>query len=456
MYLRALQIKNRKSEIIYDVQFLTPNKEYGQGPLTSIIIGANGAGKSFLLAQITDLFAHCDNKSHKWRYDYYHAEIVDGKEVYDIVVDKQNPKNNINNLPKSLKILAVSYVLNDKFLFQKRDPKLRYQYLGVRQSSNAAFTTDLERQIIEILLDLDREHEKLEGIKRILKYINWEEKISLKIFFKPSIQKKINSKGKNLIDERLKALDRSTKYRSLCSLINDNLGKILFWENELQKKGCIQFNLLNSDIKSFDVLSFRFLNALGLINYELNVQKQGEVFSLAWAASGEKQLLFTCLNILAHINSQSIVLIDEPEISLHPNWQMGYIQLLKNLFKNYNCHFILATHSHYLVSDADAHTSSIIRLRREKKHILSAHPEDINTYAWSAENVLYEVFDVVTTRNRFVAEELAEILEELSSCGQSVCTIDAQKKEKLKHLQITLKDVDPLKAVVEGLLSKIG
>lgn len=114
------------------------------------------------------------------------------------------------------------------------------------------------------------------------------------------------------------------------------------------------------------MLSFRFLNALGLINYELNVQKQGEVFSLAWAASGEKQLLFTCLNILAHINSQSIVLIDEPEISLHPNWQMGYIQLLKNLFKNYNCHFILATHSHYLVSDADAHTSSIIRLRREK------------------------------------------------------------------------------------------
>ena len=152
MYLRALQIKNRKSEIIYDVQFLTPNKEYGQGPLTSIIIGANGAGKSFLLAQITDLFAHCDNKSHKWIYDYYHAEIVDGKEVYDIVVDKQNPKNNINNLPKSLKILAVSYVLNDKFLFQKRDPKLRYQYLGVRQSSNAAFTTDLERQIIELSL----------------------------------------------------------------------------------------------------------------------------------------------------------------------------------------------------------------------------------------------------------------------------------------------------------------
>ena len=456
MYLKSLEIKNQKSEIIYNVQFLVPNKEYGQGPLTSIIIGANGTGKSFLLAQITDLFAHCDNKKHKWRYNYYHAEIVDGEKVYRIVVDKQNPKNNINNLPKSLKILAVSYVLNDKFLFQKRDSKLRYQYLGVRQSSNAAFTTDLERQIIEILLDFERELEKVEGIKRILKYINWEEKISLKIFLKPSIRKKIHSRGKNLIDERLKTLERSTKYRSLRSLINNNLGKILFWENELQKKDCIQFNLLNSNVKNFDVLSFRFLNALGLINYELNVQKQGELFSLAWAASGEKQLLFTCLNILAHINSQSIVLIDEPEISLHPNWQMGYIQLLKNLFKNYNSHFILATHSHYLVSDADSNTSSIIKLYREGKYILPASPEDINTYAWSAENVLYEVFDAVTTRNRFVAEELAEILEKLSGCGQSICTIDAQKKEKLRYLKITLKDVDPLKAVVESLLSKIG
>ena len=240
------------------------------------------------------------------------------------------------------------------------------------------------------------------------------------------------------------------------SLINDNLGKILFWEDELQKKGCIQFNLLNSDIKNFDVLSFRFLNALGLISYELNIQKQGEIFSLAWAASGEKQLLFTCLNILAHINSQAIVLIDEPEISLHPNWQMGYIQLLKNLFKNYNCHFILATHSHYLVSDADSNTSSIIKLRRGKKYVLPSFPEDINTYAWSAENVLYEVFDAVTSRNRFIAEYLAEIVDELSDSSKSIYMISGRKKEKLERLKVTLKDVDPLKAVVEGLLSKIG
>lgn len=454
MYLKALEIKNHKSEIIYDVQFLAPNKKYGQGPLTSIIIGANGTGKSFLLAQITDLFAHCDNKKHKWRYNYYHAEIVDGDKVYSIVVDKQNPKNNINTLPKSLKILAVSYVLNDKFLFQKRDPELRYQYLGVRQSSNAAFTTDLERQIIEILLDLDREYEKLEGIKRILKYINWEEKISLKIFLKRSIRKKINNDVRGFIAKRLMALEHSKKYGSLIPVIRDRSEKILSWVKQLQVRD-IRFDLLNTDASDFDVLFFRSLNALSLINYELNVQKKGETFSLAWAASGEKQLLFTCLNILAHINEKSIVLIDEPEISLHPNWQMGYIQLLKNLFKNYNCHFILATHSHYLVSDADSNTSSIIKLCREKKYVLSARPEGINTYAWSAENVLYEVFDAVTTRNRFVAEELVGILEELSKCEQSVCTIDAQKKKKLKRLQITLKDVDPLKAVVESLLSKI-
>jgi predicted ATP-binding protein involved in virulence len=61
--------------------------------------------------------------------------------------------------------------------------------------------------------------------------------------------------------------------------------------------------------------------------------------------------LFT-FGIAANITDNSIILIDEPEISLHPEWQQRYINLLMNTFEGfYNCKFIIATHSPLVISN---------------------------------------------------------------------------------------------------------
>ena len=46
------------------------------------------------------------------------------------------------------------------------------------------------------------------------------------------------------------------------------------------------------------------------------------------------------------------VLIDEPEISLHIEWQQGFIDDLFRILELKNLNFIIATHSPYIV---DAH-----------------------------------------------------------------------------------------------------
>lgn len=60
-------------------------------------------------------------------------------------------------------------------------------------------------------------------------------------------------------------------------------------------------------------------------------------------SAGEKQLLIILLTVLLQKRSECIVVMDEPEISLHVHWQYSLIDNLLRL--NPNAQFILSTHS---------------------------------------------------------------------------------------------------------------
>ena len=66
-------------------------------------------------------------------------------------------------------------------------------------------------------------------------------------------------------------------------------------------------------------------------------------------SSGEKQLLLILLTVLCQDEKPTILLMDEPEISLHLNWQDELIEIIRTL--NPNCQVIIATHSPSLFSD---------------------------------------------------------------------------------------------------------
>lgn len=57
-------------------------------------------------------------------------------------------------------------------------------------------------------------------------------------------------------------------------------------------------------------------------------------------SSGEKQFIIVLLTILLQRNQESILIMNDPEISMHLDWQRNLIQNM-----NPNCQIILATHS---------------------------------------------------------------------------------------------------------------
>ena len=66
-------------------------------------------------------------------------------------------------------------------------------------------------------------------------------------------------------------------------------------------------------------------------------------------SSGEKQLLIILLKTLIQDNKQTILFMDEPETSLHIDWQQKLIAYIREL--NPNVQLIIATHSPAIIMD---------------------------------------------------------------------------------------------------------
>lgn len=72
-------------------------------------------------------------------------------------------------------------------------------------------------------------------------------------------------------------------------------------------------------------------------------QQDGETLRLEQLSSGEKQMLLILMKVFLLEKKPSVLLMDEPEISLHISWQQNLIAAIRTL--NPNCQLILATHS---------------------------------------------------------------------------------------------------------------
>ena len=102
-----------------------------------------------------------------------------------------------------------------------------------------------------------------------------------------------------------------------------------------------------------EIVNHAFANTQKVVNTDqskLQFKLEGEVLdNNKKLSSGEKQFLIIMLTVLLQRKEESILIMDEPEISMHIDWQRELLNNLKKL--NPNCQIILATHSPGVVMD---------------------------------------------------------------------------------------------------------
>ena len=82
---------------------------------------------------------------------------------------------------------------------------------------------------------------------------------------------------------------------------------------------------------------------------ELQFVQYGETLSPYCLSAGEKQVLIILLTVLLQNEEHYVLLMDEPEVSLHVEWQQRLVRIIRGL--NPNVQIILTTHSPAMIMD---------------------------------------------------------------------------------------------------------
>ena len=82
---------------------------------------------------------------------------------------------------------------------------------------------------------------------------------------------------------------------------------------------------------------------------EIRFRQLGETLTPYQLSSGEKQMLLILLTVLVENGEPYVLFMDEPEVSLHIEWQKQLIGVIRQL--NPNVQIILTTHSPAVVMD---------------------------------------------------------------------------------------------------------
>lgn len=139
----------------------------------------------------------------------------------------------------------------------------------------------------------------------------------------------------------------------------------------------------------------------------------GKEFDITKLSSGEKQLFIRMMALRMAEANNSVILVDEPEISLHPRWQQRILRVYENIGKNNQV--IAATHSPHLLSSA-ARESVRILIPEGGKTNVANYDEIDGSYGLPAERVLVELMGLDTTRDPGV-ERKFEVLRNMVRNG---------------------------------------
>lgn len=134
----------------------------------------------------------------------------------------------------------------------------------------------------------------------------------------------------------------------------------------------------------------------------------GKEMSIERLSSGEKQIVFRggfFLKDKASING-ALVLIDEPEISLHPRWQISILEYFKSLFKdekgNMTSQIIITTHSPFIIHNNNRYNDKVVILKKNEEGIINISDKP-TFYNWNEEELIKEAFYIADIQKDKVA-----------------------------------------------------
>ena len=369
MKLRKLHLQNYK--VFDDAEFDFTDSE-GKTLDTIVLAGANGCGKTTVLELLADIVSGSLN----------HIQFET-----DLSLECDFSPKEITTLKKypGLALLMNNVKLNlSETIFFNRLDKFFY-YIGT------AVQEDLLKVIYLPIFNANRkEKNKILTILNLEKDKNEMERIATK-----AIQNEVFA-NKNTAPQA--TIERAIK----------EVNYILSDFN-------LSTKLVDIELERF---VFQSLNGKKLYFEELS--------------NGEKHLYFNAIYLHNLKLENCIILVDEPEIALHPSWQKAAVKFYEKIGKNNQV--ILATHSPHIMASVKPESLFVLHLDKEhnKVQILNMGKEGKHSKGLEPNRILTEIMEVETLREfetqqsinrlaqllniqQFESEEAQALLEKLQA-----------------------------------------
>lgn len=386
---------------------LAPTKDYSSN--VTVFIGNNGSGKTSLLKSATTALT--------WFVARLKHEKSNGTPI---------PEQVISNGANSALIEVIVKATD----IQNRDLTYNWRITKSRTARKAEFTTSLielnqltdyykhrlaedettslpliafypvERSVIDIPLKIREKHQflQIDGYDNAL-----NNAVDFRRFFEWFRERE------DVENERIKDIILFLKQDHTDELFSK---KIEEYNSDSFKD--IQLEAVRQAIYAF-MPDFKNLQVTRKPRLAMVIDKNGKQLNVSQLSQGEKSLMALVGDIarrLAMMNpkldnplhGQGIVLIDEIDMHLHPQWQRTIIHRLKTTFPN--CQFILTTHSPLVISDVQ----DILVYDLEDQKI-TALP---SLYGQDANTVLLQYMDT-SYRNPVVTEQITQAMDAIQN-----------------------------------------
>jgi len=219
-------------------------------------------------------------------------------------------------------------------------------------------------------------------------------------------------------------------------------------KNKNEKVGDVQKKVFNEINEIFENLSIDVkvedISQDGR-NITLFTNSSGDEFDINELSSGEKQLFLRTLAIRMLNPENSIILIDEPELSLHPKWQQRIVDVYRKIGKNNQ--IIIATHSPHILGSVRKENIILLDKDDDGKIVVKTGDELYNSYGQPTDRVLKDIMGLETTRNPKVfklLEEAGELVDKNEYESEEFKTKYTKLREILgnKDEDLLLMDMD--------------
>jgi ABC-type cobalamin/Fe3+-siderophores transport system ATPase subunit len=302
----------------------------------------NGVGKSTMLKMIYDLFKGDEESLRDAPFDRMDLNFTDGT---DIIVE--NPENGLHiqvqknevgeemSIDEVKEMMNVIYLSPDRTVIKKLDGRL-------------VPTIDAYASELNDLLVYAKGHRQLQPVpvnKRKKmdddEFVFWCKDMKAKLDFISDAGFEVDLPADlRFPPSRYEYSQDKKRYEDLAWSISDYVGR--------------NYTLAESVVVFRDIINGFFYNKDLVINDKNQatiVMEDKTTLPLSKLSAGEKQILIMFYPILFHATPGSLVIVDEPEISLHVSWQQKLGSLFLDIIKMRDIEILVATHSPQVIHD---------------------------------------------------------------------------------------------------------